>query len=47
MNSFNRYLLQHSLARLIVADIEAYDSQRVLWTWPRVMVKTITVWRQP
>lgn len=47
MNSFARYLLQRSLAQLLLEDIEAYDSKPVLWTWSRMLARTIIVWRQP
>ncbi len=46
MSAFARYLIQRELARLLVADIEAYDGKRVLWTWQMLQVKTIAVWRR-
>lgn len=47
MNSYARYLIQHGLAQMILDDIELYDSKPVLWTWSRMLARTIIVWRQP
>ena len=46
MSAFERYLIQHALARGMVEDIEAYDGKRVLWTWNRMQEKTIVIWRR-
>jgi len=46
MSAFARYLIQRELARLLVADIEAYDSKQVQWTWNRMHEKTIAIWRR-
>ena len=46
MSAFERYLIQNALARLILEDIETVDSRRVLWTWQRMMERTVEVWRR-
>ena len=46
MSDFERYLIQLDFTRLILEDIEAVDSKRVLWTWQRMIERTIEVWRR-
>jgi len=45
-NRLLRHVIQRRMWRMIVAEIEAVDSRRVLWTDRRLKARTLLLWRR-